>query len=142
MCLLIAAAAIWRRRWDLAAVILVAPALASITTEWLLKPLVGRTIAVGWCYPSGHMTGITAASVVLFLVNRNHLTSTLRQSAGVGLAMVVPLAMAVSLVGLGVHYPTDTIGGGCLALATTLLVAALYDALCGVARRSPGPTPQ
>jgi undecaprenyl-diphosphatase len=136
LCLLIAAAAIWRRRWDLAAVILVAPPLASITTEWLLKPLVGRTIAVGWCYPSGHMTGITAAAAALFLINRNPLVPTPRRVAVAVLVTVVPLAMAVSLVGLGVHYPTDTIGGGCLALAITLLVAALHDGCSGVVRRA------
>ncbi|MET9357278.1 phosphatase PAP2 family protein [Streptomyces sp. NPDC006617] len=54
-----------------------------------------------WSFPSNHAAIATAAAVALFFVSR-------RLGAG---AAVVALAMAVSRVWVGAHYPHDVVAG-------------------------------
>ena len=69
--------ALRHRRRDLAALAVLGPSICVVTTEWVLKPLVGR-VMVGnlahpaaamqsLAFPSGHETGVASAALVLLI---------------------------------------------------------------------------
>jgi membrane-associated phospholipid phosphatase len=120
-----------------AAVLAVVGPGCSVAVTTTLKPLVGRDINQGFlAYPSGHTATATAFALVLMLVYVQ------RRGKGVPLLAVVTLvggfAMAWAQVLLNAHYPTDTIGGFCAALA---IVPAVAWAIDRVAARRSGGTP-
>ena len=105
-----------------AAVLVVAATGAAVGATKVAKPLVGRTIHDGHlAYPSGHTAFLTAFVLALALIAAG------RRGRGgpAGTAHVRPPArrpgapLGWAQVVLGSHYPTDTIGGWCTALAVT-----------------------
>lgn len=126
---LVAAWCTWKRHWRPATIVVAGPGLTGIA-ELVLKPLVGRTIATGdLAFPSGHTAGATALVLALTLVvagvvrERRELALTVGVLATVAVAMIV----AVGLVAERAHYPTDTIGGFCLAVAVTVVATLVID---------------
>lgn len=117
------------RRVRLAALALAGPALTVIATT-LLKPVFGRTInGEHLSYPSGHTAMATALAVVFLLLivqlfEISRIPATALVLAG---SAVAGAEMAWSQVALGAHYPTDTLGGYCTALAVTPLTALVLD---------------
>lgn len=100
------------------------PGAAVVVTSGV-KPLVGRTINDGFLsYPSGHTATATAfALVAVFFVLG-------RRNGGYWLLCIPLLAavvMAWAQVLLNAHYPTDTLGGFCAALAVVPVVAWAID---------------
>lgn len=100
------------------------PGAAVVVTSGV-KPLVGRTINDGFLsYPSGHTATATAfALVAVFFVLG-------RREGGYWLLCIPLLAavvMAWAQVLLNAHYPTDTLGGFCAALAVVPAVAWAID---------------
>ncbi|MEU7469889.1 phosphatase PAP2 family protein [Streptomyces sp. NPDC044984] len=113
-----------------AAVLVVAGTGASVATTKLLKPLVGRAIHEGsLSYPSGHTAFLTAFALVVALLAAGRLG--LGRTAGTSLvlaaALVAGAAMGWAQVALNAHYPTDTLGGWCTALAVVPATAWLVD---------------
>jgi membrane-associated phospholipid phosphatase len=108
---------------------------ATVATTTLLKPVVGRTIHDGYlCYPSGHTALATALALVVALLAADAL-GVARPAGALPVLAVVTVtgaAMAWAEVALGAHYPTDTVGGFCTALAVVPATAWLVDE---VARR-------
>jgi undecaprenyl-diphosphatase len=97
------------------------PALSVVVTSGM-KPLVGRTINDGFLsYPSGHTATATAFALVALLASGASLWLTL------AVATAAAVAMAWAQVLLNAHYPTDTLGGFCAALAVVPLVAWTID---------------
>jgi undecaprenyl-diphosphatase len=126
---LLAAACLALRRRRLAVVAVVGPGLTAVATT-VLKPVIGRTIHGGYlAYPSGH----TAAATVLALVVTMLAVDLLRTGRLPGVLLILTGAgaagatMAWSQVTLGAHYPTDTIGGFCTAMAVVPATASLVD---------------
>lgn len=87
------------------------------------KDLVGRARPVlevplatesSLAFPSGHAMGSLTLCLVLLLVGLPGRGQRVRHGL-VGLAVVYVLAVGVSRVALGVHYPTDVLGGWLLA---------------------------
>lgn len=113
-----------------AAALAVAGPAASVVVTTGMKPLVGRTINDGFLsFPSGHTASATAFALVATLaVGRVGLT--------VAVTVLAAAAMAWAQVLLNAHYPTDTIGGFCAALAVVPAVAWAIDQFA--ARRSGG----
>ncbi|QYN34464.1 phosphatase PAP2 family protein [Pseudonocardia sp. DSM 110487] len=114
----------------LAVLAIVGPGLTGVATT-TLKPVIGRTIDGGFAFPSGHTGGATAIGVVAALLLITVLrpatgTSALLLSAG---ALVSGGAMALALVVDRVHYPTDTVGGFCVAVAVVLTSALVIERL-------------
>jgi undecaprenyl-diphosphatase len=121
-----------RRRYDAARLLLMAGAswvLAVVVkygfdrprppaTLWLLRP-----DATG-SFPSGHDTTATVMIVIVAMV----LVGTgAWRVAGTTLAVLFALAVGVSRVYLGDHYPTDVLGSYLTVTAATLLVKTVTD---------------
>jgi undecaprenyl-diphosphatase len=88
------------------------------------RPPVEHLQAVsGWSFPSGHTTQASAfwLSLVLVLPATN-VAPALRRVAGV-LALLLVLAVALSRVYLGVHFPADVVAGLLLGTGWALFVA-------------------
>jgi membrane-associated phospholipid phosphatase len=127
------------RRWRGALLAAIAVPAAEIITEFLLKPLVGRTMDGGYLvFPSGHTTGvfILAAVVTVLLTGplRPRVPTAVRASLVVA-AFVVASATATAMIGMGAHYFTDTVGGAAVAIGTALATALTLDKLIGLGRQ-------
>ncbi|MFK4598678.1 membrane-associated phospholipid phosphatase [Streptomyces pristinaespiralis] len=117
------------RRTRAAVLALAGTGLAVAATK-LLKPLVGRTIHDGHLsYPSGHTAFLTAVALVVALLatGRPGLGRTAGPALVFAAALVAGAAMGWAQVALGAHYPTDTVGGWCTALAVVPATAWLVD---------------
>jgi membrane-associated phospholipid phosphatase len=112
----------------LAVLTIMGPGLTGLATV-LLKPLIGRTFNGEFAFPSGHAGGATALGLVATLLLIGVLRTRLRTSA-VLLAAGAVLSggtMAVALIVSRDHYPTDTIGGFCIAIAVVLASALIIE---------------
>jgi membrane-associated phospholipid phosphatase len=123
------------RRWRGALLAAVAVPAAEVITEFLLKPLVGRTLSGYLVFPSGHTTGVFVLAAVVTVL----LTGPLRPrmpTAVRGLlvlaAFVAASATATAMIALGFHYFTDTVGGAAVAVGTALATALTLDKLSGM----------
>lgn len=126
--LVVALGAVVARRGVLFA--LVAPVLAVLFSHSIAKPLVGRTIGEGLAYPSTHMTGVGAVlTVIMVLIAAQRSWPTRVRLAVLPVLLVIAAVYAGTLSAMAFHYPTDTIGGLCLAVAVVLVCALLNDAV-------------
>jgi len=121
------------RRWRGAVLAAVAVPVASGLAELVLKHIIGRTLH-GWLtYPSGHATCTFAlaliSTILLAAPARPRLPRTVRRLLMLA-AFVLAAAVSVGMVGLGLHYVTDIVGGAALGTGTVLGVALLLDAAC------------
>jgi membrane-associated phospholipid phosphatase len=80
--------------------------------------------AEGLSFPSGHTTN-SAAMAVIVTVTVWPLLAPFPRRILVAVAVLVPLAVGLSRVAGGVHWPSDVLGGLLLALATTAVSAAV-----------------
>jgi membrane-associated phospholipid phosphatase len=103
------------------AVLAVVGTAAAVAVTTGMKPLVGRTINDGFLsFPSGHTATATAFALVATLpIGRLWLTAVV--------AVLAAATMAWAQVLLNAHYPTDTLGGFCAALAIVPVVAWAVD---------------
>jgi undecaprenyl-diphosphatase len=80
-------------------------------------------------FPSGHaMSAFIAYGSVAFLVGRLEPTRAMRRTTW-ALAAIIVLAIGISRIYLGVHYPTDVLAGFVAGLAWLLFVAASVKAV-------------
>jgi len=126
---LLAATCLILGRRRLAVVAVAGPGLTGVATT-VLKPVIGRTIhGSDLSYPSGHTAAATVSALIVMLLvvdllRAERLPSVLLILAVAGAAGAT---MAWSQVALGAHYPTDTIGGFCTAMAVVPATALLVD---------------
>ncbi len=73
----------------------------------------------GYSFPSGH----TMMATNLFLAIPIYIRNILYVSIG----LIGVLIVALSRVGLGVHFPTDTIAGFIIALMIILILSRIFD---------------
>ena len=92
----------------------------------LKRPLDGLVSAVGGSYPSGHTTAVFALATVLLFVFipkiKNRVARVLCAALAIGAATLV----AYSRLALGVHWPTDIVGGIFLGTGAALVAIGLY----------------
>ncbi|SFL54316.1 undecaprenyl-diphosphatase [Paenibacillus sp. 1_12] len=76
------------------------------------RPTIHRIIeATGYSFPSGHsMAAFTLYGVVTFLLWR-HVSSVFKRSMLILFSMLMILMIGISRIYLGVHYPSDVLGG-------------------------------
>ena len=138
------------RRWRGAALAGLAVPGAVALTEYMLKPLVGRTILSGYdCFPSGHTTALVAlaatCAVLLAGPVRPRWPGAVRLLLILGAALIA-VGVAASMVARGYHYFTDTVAGTAVGIGMVLLTALIIDWAAGwprawSPRRRAGDTP-
>ena len=119
-----AAVMLIRRQYQLT-VYMVATGLGALALDPTIKMLVGRlrpmvpapvAMAPGYSFPSGHTLDSTVFYGVMLLVFLPIIPRQLRKLA-TGLTIALLVAIGFSRVALGVHYPSDVIGGWLLGVA-------------------------
>jgi undecaprenyl-diphosphatase len=124
--LLVGVSLVLRRRRVAVLVVLGTGLTISVTTA--LKPLVGRTIHdVYLSYPSGHTASATAVGMAAALLLAHRLSRGAALALLYGVAAVVGATAAWAQSILVAHYPSDTVGGWCTALAVLPTTAWLVD---------------
>lgn len=118
---------------------LLGPCLALATSELVLKPAVGRTIGGMYSFPSGSTVGAAAlaTAIVLAVPRRWRIFTAV-------VASVYAVWMALAVVAMQWHLPTDSLAGLAYGVGVVLIVDA---AAWMVARRlgrttPPAPTPE
>lgn len=104
--------------------------LASVLTEFVLKPLVHRTLTGFLVYPSGHTTGLfalAAAIAVIVLAPRSGRPRPAFRIAAVAAAVVVGAVAGLAMVALHFHYFTDTLAGAAVGTGVVIGLAFLLD---------------
>lgn len=145
-CAAVAVLAALSRRWDLAALAVLGPAITVVLTKWVLKPLLGRDLYVSdffspgtlpglkgelpsahGVFPSGHEAAVASTAWVLVIVL---FQLSLARRWRAGLLGVVAVWTALAAIGLARnlwHYLTDTVGSIFLATVVVLGLALLID---------------
>ena len=113
-----------RRQYQLTAY-LVVTGLGALALDPAIKAMVGRlrpmvpapvATAPGYSFPSGHVLDATVFYGVMLLVFLPIIPGRLRKLA-MGLVIALVVAIGFSRVAIGVHYPSDVIGGWLLGVA-------------------------
>lgn len=140
----VAVIALWRHAARLLAVwVALVSALAALVQQGL-KAAVGRE-RPQWpdpvdsahyaAFPSGHaMTAMVSCGLLLWLL-RLYGARSPWWWAGLALAVVSVVGVAVTRVYLGVHWPTDVLGGLLLGAAVVAFAVVGYGATAGYAAR-------
>jgi undecaprenyl-diphosphatase len=139
----VAAAVLWRRGARI--VVALAPAMALVLAAAAAaagKQIVGRErppvgvrlmIETERSFPSGHATDSTALYVTLALVVSVFvLRRPIARAATAFAGVVLPAAVGITRLVLGVHWPTDVFGGWALGLTISLTVFLVVAALSRV----------
>jgi len=118
-----------------AAAYLVVARLVELAVLSAVKLLVGRprpalphpvAHASGFSYPSGHTGGTAVLCVSLLVLGLPAVRRAVGRLALVALGVLAILVVAASRVLLGVHYPSDVVGGMLLGTACALGLAPDY----------------
>nr|WP_134011228.1 phosphatase PAP2 family protein [Streptomyces sp. 846.5] len=119
-----------------AAVLTAAGAGLAVVASSLLKHVVGRTIhGENLSYPSGHTAFATALALAVALLAAERLGRPAGFLLVLTAALVAGAAMGWAEIALDAHYPTDVLGGWCVALAVVPATASLVDWTADVGRR-------
>jgi undecaprenyl-diphosphatase len=101
------------------------------------RPQTGALVhALGYGFPSGHATAATACWLGVAIVLGRRTSRRPRRVALVALALVIAAVVGCSRVYLGVHAPTDVLGGW--ALGGAWIAALLVTTTMLTHRREPG----
>lgn len=122
--------ALLRRRWDVAVLAVAAPAIAVGVTELVLKPTFGRRLYGLLSYPSGHAVAALSVYTVAALALASNTTRLWRWLTAVGWGLLT-IAVMIGLVAMNCHYPTDTVGGVCVAIGVVLPCTLVSDTVPG-----------
>lgn len=126
-----------------------APATAGALTQWVAKPLFGRTLLLhADVYPSGHVCGAAAAAVVALVLAYRYGGRRVALAAA-PIAVCAPLFVAAGVTLRVYHYATDAVGGFAIGAATAMVVVLVADAVerraaartSAAESRPPTPTP-
>jgi hypothetical protein len=148
LCIVVVFAALLRR-WDVAALAAIGPAVAIVLTKLVLKPLIGRPLVIGefsvrGVFPSGHETAVASTAFVLLIVACQLPMRPRARGVVAAVLAVWMLLAALGLVRNFWHYATDTIGAVCLSAAVVVGMALAIDRFRAVLirRSQPADGPQ
>lgn len=107
--------------------------VTSVMKRLLERPrpeIVPRLVEVtGLSYPSGHSLASAAVYLTAAFVVARHVSLVRDRFAGVVFTAVLVLTIGASRVYLGVHYPSDVLGGILLGTAWALLMSVVVRRL-------------
>jgi membrane-associated phospholipid phosphatase len=106
-----------RRDWTRALGCMLGPPAALLTGELVVKPAVGRTLGGLLSYPSGTTVGAAALATAIVLA-----APTRWRAPAIVVASVYTVWMAVAVVALRWHFPTDVLAGMAYGVGLVLLV--------------------
>jgi undecaprenyl-diphosphatase len=92
----------------------------------------------GYSFPSGHSMEAVAFYAVLSFLLWRHLTTSFGRGLLIAFSTCIIFAIGVSRIYLGVHYPSDVIGGYLASgfwLSVTIWIYQYYMEKRDVARR-------
>lgn len=91
------------------------------------RPLVETLVEQGgFSFPSGHSMGsLICYGGILFLILRNIRRPSIRNGL-IALVAILVLFIGISRIYVGVHYPTDIIGGFSVGAAWLIFATAMY----------------
>jgi len=115
-----------RRRNGVLLAVTAVPVTAFLNDR-VLKHLFDRTLLGALSFPSGHTASAMSVVTVLGVLLHDPARRTAARTALVIAACVVPVLVAVGVIGLRWHYFTDTVGGAALGTGTVLALALLID---------------
>lgn len=83
----------------------------------------------GWSFPSGHsITSMVVFGLLIWLVRRN--VKNKKAANVLTVLLAIPwLGIGLSRIYVGVHYPTDVLGGWCLGLVILMLMIFVAEKL-------------
>lgn len=116
---IVASAVTVRRDRPRAVACLVGPPLALVLCELVVKPAVGRTLGGSLTYPSGSTVGAAALAVAVVLATPERL-----RAIAVPVVGLYALGMAVAVVALRWHFPTDAAAGLAWGVGVVLVADA------------------
>ncbi|MFI6946342.1 phosphatase PAP2 family protein [Streptomyces sp. NPDC050422] len=143
----VAAVVLWRRGAQLLAAWVAVTTLASSLLQQGVKAAVGRE-RPRWpdpvdsahyaAFPSGHaMTAVVSCGLLLWLLHRSGARPWIRRTA-LAAAGVSVLGVGLTRLYLGVHWPSDVLGGWLLGAALTAFATVAYDRYAPGHRTDPG----
>ena len=85
----------------------------------------------GFSYPSGHsMIAICVYGIMIYLINKNVKNKKIKLTLTILLTILI-LAIGISRIYVGVHYPSDVLGGFSLSLVILILNLTFTDKIYG-----------
>ena len=131
----------------IAALVLIAAGLFTDAVKDVIarpRPTIDPLVpAPGYSFPSGHTLNSTATYGLLALVAWRTRLPFVTRRAIVAVGVTLPVLVGLSRIALGVHYPTDVLGGWLAGVAFVALAATLIRATGAMGRekdrRRPGP---
>jgi undecaprenyl-diphosphatase len=118
---------------------------------FLLKPVFGRprpdpagqlAYVADLSFPSGHSFAAASVYIALAYYSAQYTRSWGQEVFFYGLGATVILAVGVSRIYLGMHYPTDVLAGLSGGAAWALLASAVFEWLAPTRRRQGGGLPR
>lgn len=103
---------------------------AIVVTEFLLKPLVGRTLGGHLVYPSGHASRAFALATVIAVLLLGPQAPRWPLPARLALAvtaLLVAACVAVAVTAIRYHYFSDTLGGAAVGAGSVVATALALD---------------
>lgn len=101
-----------------------------VVTEFVLKPLVGRTLGGNLVYPSGHTSRAFALATVIAVLLLGPERPRWPFPARLALALTVLLVaagVAVAVTAIRYHYFSDTLGGAAVGAGSVVATALALD---------------
>ncbi|MEV0293553.1 phosphatase PAP2 family protein [Nocardia sp. NPDC050710] len=121
-------------RWWRAVTMVVVPELVVAINTWVLKPLFDRPLHDYLAYPSGHTVHLIAIATTFALLTDS---AAVRYSVATVTAAALG-AVAVGMIGLGYHLPTDIVGGVSAAIAMVVILCWVAQRIAHRIQRAPG----
>ena len=146
MIVVVASIFLWQTQHRWSAAVLLIGTVGGLLMDWLLKAFFQRprpeifphgTMVYSSSFPSGHaMTALIAYGTVAYLIGRLQASPTMKRTTW-GIAVLLVLGIGFSRMYLGVHYPSDILGGYIAGLAWLTFVASLVTAVGFFSDRRP-----